>query len=284
MDMAFNDDDGYVKRVWLTPEFIKMYEPPKEGVEGLTKNRRLNQKRAKSIFIAMESGRFRSPADMLCIGKLGYWLNGQHRCAAIKMLNKPYPLWVHFNVDEAQFSSIDIGQKRSTAQSTGIPTNIVAIISWIMDYARNGTGSKDNEDVKAMHKFIVPHLEHMCGINRKFYSSAPVAGASVTAIDSGEPPEYVSGLYNGLVKSEGVLSLTELPNVAEAFIKLGRLNSGKNWEDRINAFEQAMYMFTASNQDHKSIKITPEFQLSCSLKAQSICRRAIPAWAAEYIK
>lgn len=82
------------------------------------KNRKLNNAYAASLARDIESGRWVDGMvnDSIVISDTGKLLDGQHRCKAVIIANKPIVTYLCTNVPETHFKLMDCNKPRNTAQ------------------------------------------------------------------------------------------------------------------------------------------------------------------------
>lgn len=78
--------------------------------------------------------------DPILITDTGKLINGQHRCKAVMIANKPINAEVWYGVPESFFSIVDGGKSRSTAQFINLPhSNILASLGKYICAVRAGS-------------------------------------------------------------------------------------------------------------------------------------------------
>jgi hypothetical protein len=266
----------YVRLEVITPEKAR------ELLDNHVKNRRKNAKNVKTYCDVMTRGLWQLPSQII-ISDQGRLMDGQHRLEAIILSGVACIMTVLYNVPENLFQYIDIGQKRSLAQNTGIDGDSVKCYTYMMDFAVKKTYRKQPHDITAMNELLAPYISKLTGKNRAFFSSAPVKSAAVVTMYNGGDCTYVADIYNRLVTGnhQQINGMTDWPAVGDPFENYAdRFRKGHtSYALRASAYQSAMFLFdhnnaTCTKMPHPSESFTAE----CKEKALAILRVAIPSY------
>ena len=77
------------------------------------KNRHLTTNNVKYYAKQMESGQWKVNGESIKFSKNGFLFDGQHRLQACILSGVPFETWVHYNLDESVFDTLDTGKNRS---------------------------------------------------------------------------------------------------------------------------------------------------------------------------
>lgn len=131
---------------------------PKVAAEWLNnrwgEQRKVRKSTVNRIAHDMETGAFRLGSDAILRVK-GKLANGQHRLEAVVQSGKSAPFLVMDSNDEELYKVIDIGLRRTVADSLiGVKeaTNIAAIARWVLGYETHNIYASDNVPADAILK------------------------------------------------------------------------------------------------------------------------------------
>ncbi|MDH3595781.1 MAG: hypothetical protein OEU09_14110 [Rhodospirillales bacterium] len=129
-----------------------------------TSNRPLVSGRAEELTEAMKSGRFRFNGDTIRWDRNGELLDGQHRLIAVSMSGKTTRLLLVFGLDPEVFDTIDVGAKRSAADTIArlgeerYRSEIGSACQWLVRWQRGDMDRSDrprkvsNSEVKGVYR------------------------------------------------------------------------------------------------------------------------------------
>jgi hypothetical protein len=103
-----------IKELLITPKIAT------ELLEKNTNNRRLSERRADKLALAMKSGEWKYNGDAIRISRTGVLLDGQHRLRAIEKSGLPQKSILIDELDDEVFTTIDIGKARTPAHMLDI--------------------------------------------------------------------------------------------------------------------------------------------------------------------
>lgn len=113
----------------VTPEQAGKWLASNEG------NRKLREQHAAALARAMDEGKYKLTHQAIALTKRGRLIDGQHRCRAICLHNRPVPMFVAHDVPEDVFAVLDSGMPRkmferlrSNAGSTTVMTKLFRIM------------------------------------------------------------------------------------------------------------------------------------------------------------
>ena len=109
-------------------------------------NRRLNPNKVQQYVEQMERGVWRQTGDPIRMSKTGKLIDGQHKLTAIAQADTEYEYVVIWGLDDEAQDFIDVGSKRSLAQSLALKreansnqlSGAVRMI-WQVDHAQDGS-------------------------------------------------------------------------------------------------------------------------------------------------
>jgi len=84
------------------------------------RNRRFSHLRAAAYAAIITDGRWKVTHQGLALDKNGVLIDGQHRCGAVVLANKPVRVMISFGWEPENFTLVDTGAKRSSADLVSI--------------------------------------------------------------------------------------------------------------------------------------------------------------------
>lgn len=131
-------------QAWLKLGPADFTESGDVDLDGVVRNRRLNENDIIKYAAYMEQGEFIETNDAICFTDDGRLINGQHRLTAIILSGKAQWMLVLRNLDPAAIHVMDRGRKRSLADEIymrGEPyaQEIASAIKKLAAFDRNGT-------------------------------------------------------------------------------------------------------------------------------------------------
>jgi hypothetical protein len=133
----------------ITPEIAAQWLENRWGEQ-----RKIRKSTVNRIVHDMETGAFRLGSDAILRVK-GKLANGQHRLEAVVLVGKPASFLVMDSNDEELYKVIDIGLRRTVADSLiGVKeaANIAAIARWVLGYETHNISGSDNVPADALLK------------------------------------------------------------------------------------------------------------------------------------
>ncbi|MDR5776261.1 MULTISPECIES: hypothetical protein [unclassified Caballeronia] len=177
-------------------------------LEKNTDNRRLRPMVVENLRGAWERGEWLTTHQGIAFSTTGRLLDGQHRLTFISQLpdDEVVMMNVTTGMDEATFMVIDKGAVRTTSDTLGETTKLVAVAR-LLAKIRNGSQNAGLTDaVVAPYVDLVKplHLDLMafCPTNVRMWSSASVQAAAIYRMLIGEDVEFVKQSYRTLVHSD----------------------------------------------------------------------------------
>lgn len=181
-------------------------------------NRKLRHWWAQALSQAMTRGEFMTTHQGLAFDSHGNLIDGQHRLKAITLAGMAVTLLCVYGVPDASFSCVDIGIKRSNADTTGLPKRTAEVCRLAARFASNNSFVFPDQ-VRAMADLgfeeIHSRLDMYCSTNVAVTSSAPARLAACLLVMDGVSESYVFQTYTDMVQ----LKYTSLPPVALALLK-----------------------------------------------------------------
>lgn len=102
-----------ISEVIMTPDMAKSY------LDKNTHNRPLNERHVKFLSVEMQSGRWKSNGDTICLNG-SRLIDGQHRLHAIVESGMAVPVILVEGLDSGVFDTKDVGRRRSAADVLAI--------------------------------------------------------------------------------------------------------------------------------------------------------------------
>lgn len=203
---------------FITPEMaISMLDSANTG------NRRLRAWWAEAMASAIRRGEWVTTHQGVAFTVSKRLIDGQHRLKAIALSNIGVWMYVFSGVPDEAFKVIDIGVKRTMADSTDLPKK-TAEVSRFLGVIRFGgcvSTSQVRELADAGISEIHGRLIDYCNTSKSICSSAPVRAAACLLVMDGYDEQVVFNAYRGMVHQH----YEQLPSSCNAFLK--QVNDGK---------------------------------------------------------
>jgi hypothetical protein len=180
-------------------------------------NRGIRDSRVAALVRDMLSGRFCLNGETIKVSVTGRLLDGQHRCMAVLQSGVTIQAILVEGLPEATLGTIDMGQRRSVAQSLKMrgepqPTAIAAIarriLMWDAGVRTNASGSQFLATEREITDFIerTPAVRHCVDVSRRAasYVCAPTATIGLayflcSRVDAGDASTFfIDQLTDGL--------------------------------------------------------------------------------------
>lgn len=243
-------------------------------------NRPLRAAVVKGLVGAIQRGEWKLSHQGIAFGKSGRLLDGQHRLHAVIESGIAVPMMVTTDAADETFSVLDIGAKRSIADTLGISPSLAACgryLAVVEDTSRSRTLSPQYmlPYVKAVDPFLTELLD-FCPSSSKAWSSAPVRSAAIIRMMDGEDREYVKLVYHTLVHGE----FDTMPPVAHVLVR--QYMGGGLRAQSLDMFVRCLKVFDSRNRDMRRIQITrveTEMQYAREVIAREVHGQKKPARA-----
>jgi hypothetical protein len=180
----------------------------RKWLEQNTDNRRLRPMVVEGLRAAWDRGEWKTTHQGVAFSTSGRLLDGQHRLTFISQLpdDEIVMMNVTTGMDDATFMVIDKGVGRSTADTLGKSTKLVAVGKLLarVHNASQASGLTDAlvapfiELVEPLHT----ELTDFCPTFVKIWSAAPVQAAAVYRMIVGEDADFVKATYRALVVAD----------------------------------------------------------------------------------
>lgn len=160
-------------------------------------NRRLRVWWAEAMAAAIRRGEWITTHQGIAFSESGRLIDGQHRLKAIALANRQVDVFVFNGVPEQAFSVLDIGVKRTVADTTGLSkkTSEAARFLTALKFGGSYTPTLVSAVAAAGVEEIHERLQAYCSTTRAIFSSAPVRSAAVLLVMDGYPEEVVFKAY-----------------------------------------------------------------------------------------
>lgn len=217
-------------------------------------NRQLRKMYVESLAGDMKRGDFILSHQGIAFDVNGRLIDGQHRLNAVVMSGVSVPMWVTRNVGVGAFRVMDIGAKRTIADSLRVNKKSAEPIAYIVRIL-TGRGRVTPAQVIALDAELGHYVEKLleyCGTAARGVSSAPVKAAAVMAMYMNPSPQnidFVLNTYRDLV----LFKVENLPNSGASFLR--QLALGSTRKNSADTFCRAMVVFDQSKKSISRIQI-----------------------------
>jgi hypothetical protein len=147
-------------------------------LEGKASNRPVSEPYAKIIASAITAGEWEVNGETVKFNVADEMIDGQHRCLAIVIAQKPIKSFVTRGLNDCTFDTIDIGQKRTMGQifaKNGVLNynRMAAAVAWLWRYEMGYIGSGRSKSPRIREGFNV--LEQHPGLSESAQIVVPAA-------------------------------------------------------------------------------------------------------------
>ena len=167
-------------------------------------NRPLRPGRVAYYCRAMLNGEWMLTHQGIAFSKTGRGLDLQHRMRAVVESGMTVPFLVVEGLDDAAFAAIDLHERRSMVDVTGLPKELVEearlAISFMARSGNNMPTPEETRDVAVELEAASSELQAICPTKRKLFSTATVRLACITLMT--EHPgmaKQIANAYQSLV-------------------------------------------------------------------------------------
>lgn len=209
----------------VSPELAKEY------LKANRKNRPVRKHLVDWIAEQIERGEWRVSHQGIAFDKNGDLIDGQHRLMAIAKAGVPVEIVVSTGVDPAAFQVIDCGQRRTTADLTGLDKRVadpLRLAAMINRPNRKGrpTASEVLEIADTSIGNNLKKLVEHCGATKTYFSSAGIKLSAATILTEGVDFDYVAGQYRAFLTGD-VLKMSPISRslykqVAQRYVEVFR--------------------------------------------------------------
>lgn len=164
-------------------------------------NRNMRGWWAEAMAQAMRRGEWITSHQGIAFTEDGDLLDGQHRLYAVLLADRPVEFLAVYGLPKAAFGVIDIGIKRSIADSTGLDKKCAEAARLAALKTFGGTIMPDMVAQVARCGFAEIHsrLLEYCGTSRAVYSSAPMRLAACLLVMDGYSEAGIFQIYRRLL-------------------------------------------------------------------------------------
>lgn len=189
-----------------------------------TNNRKQRGAYISDMASAMRRGEWQATHQGIAFAKCGKLLDGQHRLEAIIRANVDLEMLVVTGLDECVFSVIDVGAKRTVADTTKLSKRTAEASKFVVHrlFSFSGPSAAQVREVadagvERLHEMLLTY----CASHRAFYASAPMRVAAVTLLLAGHDQDKVLKNYANLVLE----NFSEMNGISQSLVRL--VNAGK---------------------------------------------------------
>jgi hypothetical protein len=199
-----------MKTAIVSPEWAKQVLETQN-----TGNRRMRRWWAEAMAAAMRRGEWVTTHQGIAFTQDGRLLDGQHRLQAVVLAGIAVSMVVFKDVPNEAFSVLDIGVKRSIADSTGLSKKTAEVCRLAAAIFFGGTIVPGQVITIAESGLAEVHdrLQLYCGSTAAYYSSAPIRLAACLLLMDGHREDHVFDLYRKLVLQQ----TEDMPPAGHAF-------------------------------------------------------------------
>lgn len=231
-----------------------------------TNNRPLRRTVVNGFKLALQRGEYIATHQGIAFGTDGVLLDGQHRLTAISELRDGiFPMVVTWGVPNDAFKVMDIGVKRSAADSLGEDRRIVEVarlIAVVCDTKRTTVTPTMLipiiDRIAYFHEGLLAFAPKKC----RGWSSAPVRAAAVVSALNGSDFDYIRTVYRALVMSDFAI----MPPVAHSLVKSvnnGAVRPSATWD----MLSRCMVVFDPKNAHLSKIQIKDNSKSQGTIRA-----------------
>ena len=239
-----------------------------------TGNRRMRRWWSEALAASLRRGEWITTHQGIAFTKDGRLLDGQHRLHAVVLAGIAVNIAVFENVPNEAFSVIDIGVKRSIADSTGLSKKTSESCRFAAALLFGGTIVPDQVMAVAESGLAEVHdrLYLYCGSSSAYYSSAPIRLAACLLVMDGHKEDQVFELYRKLVLQH----TQDMPPVGHAFSRQVNTKSiACTGAGQFDALARGLKVFHPNNRDLTKIQISDGDTAAAAAFARHIIRRSM---------
>lgn len=239
-----------------------------------TGNRQMRRWWSEAMAASMRRGEWITTHQGIAFTKDGRLLDGQHRLQAVVLSGITVSMVVFKNVPDEAFSALDIGVKRSIADSTGLSKKTAEACRLAAAIVFGGTIVPDQVITVAAGGLAEVHdrLLIYCGSSSVYYSSAPIRLAACLLVMDGHKEGYVFNLYRKLVLQH----TQDMPPVGHAFSRQVNTKSIKSTgSGMLDALARGLKVLHPNNIALTKIQIGDGDSATAKSFARHIIRRSI---------
>ncbi len=238
-----------------------------------TGNRRLRLWWAEALASSIRRGEWITTHQGIAFTKSGRLIDGQHRIKAIALANKSVEISVFKGVPDEAFSVIDVGVKRSTSDTTGLPKKTAEVARFLtaLSYGySNCTSQMVRQVADCGVAEIHERLTAYCSTSTAIFSAAPVRAAAVLLVMDGCPEEVVFKTYSDTLHQ----NFNSAPTVAQGFIRqvIAKKVSASN---HIDLLARALKFLNPANADLTKIQCTDADASAAAEFGRTIIKRVV---------
>lgn len=241
-----------------------------------TENRRKRGWWSDALCAAMIRGEWVTTHQGIAFTESGRLLDGQHRLEAIAKFGQPVLMLVTNGLDDAAFSVIDSGIKRTISDLTGLPKRTAEAARLVGQMLYSGSVTAIQADAVAACGLAEIHDELMefCPATKAYYGSAPMRVAVVSLVMDGHPKDYIFDVYRNLVLER----FSDLPPVAQSLIR--QVNAGKTTAgNRRDVYARGIKALNPSHKNMMKIQISESEMDAALAYAKALFKRALSSEA-----
>lgn len=173
-----------------------------------TKNRKLRPGFVEELHMAYARGEWKTTHQGIAFAKSGQLLDGQHRLTFISQLpeGSSVPVSVSMDCEEDIFDAIDLHQRRTLSDITGVSAELGAVGRF---FARIYNSSQSTgltpQFVRPFIQWAEPEFVELvtfCPGNAPIFSSASVRSAAIYMMKLGHDKDFVKVSYDSLVRAD----------------------------------------------------------------------------------
>lgn len=212
-----------------------------------TKNRKLRPNVVADLHTAFARGEWKTTHQGIAFGASGLLLDGQHRLTFISQLpdGVTVPVNVSTDCDETIFDAIDLHQRRTLSDITGVSSDLGAVGRFFARiYNSSQSSGLTPQFVAPFIAWCEPEFSELVTFSpghANVWSSAAVRAAAVYQIKMGHDADFVKVSYDSLVRSD----IDAMPFGARALMQQrisGKIVSARS----LDLFCRALRAFDAS--------------------------------------
>ena len=197
----------------ITPEWAAEILQTKNS-----KNRKLRGWWAEALAAAIRRGEWITTHQGIAFDEDGNIIDGQHKLKAVVLAKIPIEMMVFHGVPRSAFSVLDIGTKRSYADTTGLSKKTAEVCRRAVHVTFGSSVASPQMVSKVADAGLADvheRLNSYASNTIATYSSAPVRLAACILVMDGHPEEYIFRTYKNLVSQ----NVRELPEIALSLVR-----------------------------------------------------------------
>lgn len=229
-----------------------------EWLEKNTENRRKRGTYITAMAAAMRRGEWKPTHQGIAFSKDGTLLDGQHRLEAIVKAKINLEMLVVVGLEPSSFSVIDVGSKRTMADTTNLPKRAAETFRFVQKellLTQNPTAAQVSEIAQSGAEQLHEKLISYCGSTRAFYASAPMRAAALTLMFAGHDSEAVLKNYANMVLE----NFSEMNGLSQSLVRL--VNAKKvvsTGSDSRMAFACGLKAMNPENSQMARLRVTSD--------------------------